>query len=248
MENSEITDTQQSKILRLEFSLADVKKNPAEFLDKFTQLKSDYTSLQTDYSHLQSNYTRLETKNTDNEAENRQLREKIEELQAQIGKNSRNSSLPPSSDGYRKKPTPMNKRKRGERKPGGQTGHKGHTLEFSEHPDEVVEHKPETCAICGGKLDADHMEKIAARQVHDLPELPQKLVVEHQKFSCKCKSCGSTTHAEFPSHIKAPTQYGPNITFCILYLYAEQYFSINRTKQLLKEFSIWRFQQAPSSQ
>ena len=234
MENSEITDTQQTKILRLEFSLADVKKRPAEFLEKFIQLKLDY-------SHLQ-------TENTDNKTEIRRLNEKIEELQAQIGKNSRNSSLPPSSDGYRKKPTPMNKRKRGERKPGGQTGHKGHTLEFSEHPDEVVEHKPETCAICGGKLDADHMEKIAARQVHDLPELPQKLVVEHQKFSCKCKSCGSTTHAEFPSHIKAPTQYGPNITFCILYLYAEQYFSINRTKQLLKEFSIWRFQQAPSSQ
>ena len=76
---------------------------------------------------------------------------------------------------------------------------------------------------------------MGTRQVHDLPELPKKIVIEHQTYGCTCKSCGSTTRAEFPSHIKAPTQYGPNITFYILYLHVGQFISINRTKQLLKE-------------
>ena len=116
MENSKIIATLQAKILRLESSLANEKKYSAGLLDKFTQLKSDYTCLQT-------NYTRVQTKNTDNQTVIRQLREdkaasdkktddtrkelakpmeQIEELRAQVGKNSRNSSLPPSSDGYRK--------------------------------------------------------------------------------------------------------------------------------------------------
>ena len=73
---------------------------------------------------------------------------------------------------------------------------------FKEHPDEVVKHKLWKCATCDEKLDADHMEKIVTRQVHDLPELPKKRVTEHQTYGCKFKSCGSTTRAEFPSYIQ----------------------------------------------
>ena len=95
LENSKITGTQQAKILCLDSSLANVKKYPVEFLDMFIRLKSKFTQ-------IKSGYTRLQTKSTDDQAVIRQLREEVEELRAQVGKNSRNSSLRPSSDGYRK--------------------------------------------------------------------------------------------------------------------------------------------------
>ena len=54
------------------------------------------------------------------------LRQRYARLKAIIAKDSSNSSKPPSTDGLGKKVS--NNREKSERKAGGQTGHKGHTL------------------------------------------------------------------------------------------------------------------------
>ena len=79
----------------------------------------------------------------------------IQELQAQqdrLNKNSKNSSKPPSSDGFKKHRT-KSTRKTGSKKSGGQKGHKGHTLEPSENPDHTEVHKVGQCAMCGVTLE-----------------------------------------------------------------------------------------------
>ena len=53
--------------------------------------------------------------------------ERIKVLEGQLSKTSKNSSKPPSSDGF-KKPRPKSLRRQGERKTGGQNGHTGKTL------------------------------------------------------------------------------------------------------------------------
>lgn len=78
------------------------------------------------------------------------LNVRVTELEAQLNKNSSNSSKPPSSDGLKKKP--KNNRKKSGKPTGGQPGHEGKTLEKVKNPDEVVDIKPEHCE-CGYDLD-----------------------------------------------------------------------------------------------
>jgi len=84
------------------------------------------------------------------DAENRRLAERIKELEARLNMNSRNSSKPPSSDGYAKPPAV--RRKTG-KPPGGQKGHEGRTLLMVEDPDWEITYPVTGCASCGRSLE-----------------------------------------------------------------------------------------------
>jgi transposase len=91
-----------------------------------------------------------------------------------LGKDSSNSSKPPSSDGLGK---PARARRRAadqaaeRRKPGKQPGAPGAHLAQVTEPDQVVEHVPRRCGGCGQGLDGAVMVGVEARQVFDLPPL-----------------------------------------------------------------------------
>lgn len=89
--------------------MADEKRYSAGILDKFTLLKSDYTRLETEITDYQTEIWQIRKdvaadniKTDDTRKELANALEQIEELWAQVGKNSRNCSLLPSSDGLRK--------------------------------------------------------------------------------------------------------------------------------------------------
>ena len=72
------------------------------------------------------------------------LTEKIADLEEKLNKNSRNSSKPPSSDGY-SKPNPKSLRPKSEKKAGGQKGHKSSNLSVPKKIDRTVSHYPARC-------------------------------------------------------------------------------------------------------
>jgi hypothetical protein len=70
------------------------------------------------------------------ESQIKALTERLTTLESRLNQNSRNSSKPPSSDYFFKgKPNPKSLRKKSGKKPGGQKGHSGTTLEMVDNPE-----------------------------------------------------------------------------------------------------------------
>lgn len=76
-----------------------------------------------------------------------QFNQTIQELREQLNKNFKNSSKPPSSDGF-KKPAPKSLRKPSGKKAGGQNGHQGTNLAVITALNEIVRHMPSACEGC----------------------------------------------------------------------------------------------------
>ncbi|MGP3957860.1 DUF6444 domain-containing protein [Nonomuraea sp. 3N208] len=79
--------------------------------------------------------------------ENERLSGRVAELERRLGRNSGNSSLPPSADTFtrpEKKPGGQSGRLRG-----GQPGSAGGGLAMVDRPDTVDDHLPESCTGCG---------------------------------------------------------------------------------------------------
>ncbi|MQA25521.1 MAG: IS66 family transposase, partial [Micromonosporaceae bacterium] len=166
-------------------------------------------------------------------AENEELRGEVGELHRRLGMDSTNSSRPPSSDSPFVKPAPRSLRRKSGRRPGGQPGHPGSTLDLVADPAERKRHEPGPCAGCGAGLADAPEVGMERRQVFDLPPMTVR-VSEHQLIARRC-ACGATTCGTAPEGVNAPVQYGPRVTAIILYLYVGQFLSKKRTAAALAE-------------
>lgn len=138
--------------------------------------------------------------------ENVELSLENKELKARLNSNSKNSSKPPSSDGYKKKPA-FPQKKNG--KQGGQKGHKGRTLHQVDNPNEVVDCNPDKCN-CGYEFTQDQFILSETRQVFDLPK-PELKVTEYQINKARCPVCGKLNKGIIPEGVNAPVQYGNGV-------------------------------------
>jgi transposase len=118
-------------------------------------------------------------------------------------------------------------------KVGGQPGHKGHHLGFSEEPDDIILYSPEECAQCGSDLNGESIS-YERRQVIDLVD-QNKFTTEHRAESKVCEHCKCTSKAFFPEDVTAPVQYGPSVKATATYLNKRQLVPFARTVETLKD-------------
>jgi transposase len=162
-----------------------------------------------------------------------ELQAKVADLAARSGKNSKNSSKPPSSDGLAR-PEPKSLRGKSGRKPGRPPGQPGVTMRLTDHPDKVIRHEPASCRGCGTGLEGAAETGTERRQVTEIPPV-QAQVTEHQMIEKQCPCCGQRTKAAAPAGVTAPVQYGPRAAALGAYLWHGQFLSRDRTCQALGE-------------
>jgi transposase len=162
-----------------------------------------------------------------------ELQARIVELERQLKQNSKNSSRPPSGDRLNRSLSRAQQRKAG-RKPGKQPGDEGFTLRRKEIADDSRDYVPAACGGCGGDLAGLASEKVAARQVVDIPEKIGATVFEHRVHSVRC-GCGHLTRAGAPRGVSAPVQYGPNLRALATYLVVYQHVPVARAAELIAD-------------
>jgi len=163
-----------------------------------------------------------------------QLEQRVQELEAQLARNSSNSGQPPSSDGLAK-PSPKSLRTPSGSKPGGQPGHPGRTLQRVQNPDHIQVHRLEVCPHCGGRgLDQEPVLDYESRQVFDLPPRLVEVTEHRAEIKC-CPHCRQEGRAEFPGSVSAPAQYGPRFESLMVYMNNQQYLPYDRLAQFCED-------------
>jgi transposase len=139
---------------------------------------------------------------------NERLTAQVAELERRLGRNSGNSSMPPSTDTFgrpKKKPQAKSGRRRGR-----QPGAGGAGLTMVEKPDVTEDHVPAACTCCGSALEQGDSIGFERRQVRDIPLITVR-VTEHRAHRCRCV-CGTVTAEPMPEQVAgSPSSYGPNL-------------------------------------
>ena len=231
----------------------------AELQQRYEALEAKHVALEHAYQRLQQDLEFFKNKSqmldeqlknlTEQHQNQAQVAARVPLLEAEnlafrhrLGLNSTNSHLPPSSDGFKKEPVRVRSlREKTHRLSGGQVGHEGETLQQVETPDHIVKHRRETCMKCGESLQNAPVVRVEKRQSFDIP-LRAIEVTEYQAEEQRCL-CGCLNPGEFPAHVTAPAQYGPNMMALGVYLNQAQFIPEDRASETMRDI----FGQGPSA-
>lgn len=156
---------------------------------------------------------------------------RIAALEDRVGRDSSNSSRPPSSDSPYKRSPP--KAPSG-RKPGGQPGHPGSTRHLlkAQDVDHFVPHWPTTCT-CGCALPQVAAGDPVRDQKWELPPV-KPVVTEHQYHAVVCPKCGKTTVATPPCDVPKGA-FGPRAEATAVYFMGAGRLSVMETKRVFND-------------
>ena len=182
---------------------------------------------------LQARLKRLGERLAHQECLNYELKRRLAKLGTLVGKDSHNSSLPPSSDPPGVRRTRSLRRRTGKRV-GGQTSHRGTTRLPEPRPDQVITHAPVECRGCGDPLAEAEATRVERRQLIEVPPV-RLLVTEHRAETRRCPSCGAETKAPFPAGVGAPVCYGSGLRARAAYLHKYQLLPVARTSEAMRD-------------
>jgi len=127
---------------------------------------------------------------------------------------------------------------RGERKAGGQPGHRGsgRKLAPEDQIDEIVDHYPDACRGCGRGFSDDERQPGRRFGRHQVAELPpvSVTVIEHRTHRLRCPDCRAKTTAELPDAIGS-SAFGPNLQAAVVTLTARNRISRRDMSELAGE-------------
>lgn len=158
--------------------------------------------------------------------------QRLNELEGKVGKNSLNSSKPPSSDGLKK--GPAKPRQKGEKPVGGVAGHPGATREMVDHPDQVEELRPQGPCACGARLDGLAARPGERRQQIEIPE-PKTVVTEFRQMWVECAGCGLEQGGEFPAGVTPNVSFGPRLKAYAVGLVQGHFVALERTCEIIAD-------------
>ncbi len=162
--------------------------------------------------------------------------QRLEKLEGQVKKNSRNSSKPPSSD---QKGNSGDGRCRG----GAKKGHKGHFRAAipANQVTERIQVTPEKCSRCGSADLVSERKPKFHREI-DLPEIC-RIVREYRLEQCRCQHCGKHVKAELPEGVTG-TIMGARLTSVIAAWSYQLTLPIRKLRELVAQLTGYRFSSA----
>jgi transposase len=179
------------------------------------------------------------------------LRVELAALRRDAGRDSSNSSQPPSQDGPAAKAKAKAGNDSGEpanaspdgsgeadrpgmrkRKQGGQPGHRGSGLARVARPDRTERVEPPACGACGGSLAGTDGQVSSSVQVFDVPALA--LTVTEYLMMARACPCGQVTTAGLPAGVRGgPACYGPHVTAAATWLASQDVIGIERAADMM---------------
>jgi transposase len=166
------------------------------------------------------------------------LADRVEQLERQAGRDSSNSSRPPSSDSpydRDKRRKDRSLRGRSGRKPGKHPGTSGSTMKLADDPDEVIECPPAECSCCGADLAGEPVTAQQRRQVREITPPPPPKTTEYLVQAKVCARCGTTSAGQAPGYARARASYGPEVHAQAANLVAGHHIPICRSTVVLAQ-------------
>ncbi|MBO0806488.1 MAG: IS66 family transposase, partial [Nocardiopsaceae bacterium] len=167
------------------------------------------------------------------------LRERVEWLSRRLGKDSSNSSKPPSSDGPFRGPRPRGRSSRqpSGRKPGKQPGAPSPALGQVPDPDARAECAPLECRACGAGLSGAPVTGEQRLQVFEAQPAPPPRVTGYVVQARECPCCGEVTEGRAPAGVTGRVQYGPRVHALSALLTSWHHVPVARSVSLLSELA-----------
>jgi transposase len=210
----------------VEIRLAAAETRNAELELENSKLRRELEAAIRRLSKLEARNAKLRAELKDERKDRRAAEAKLSRAESRVESDSRNSSLPPSSDRPKTKAERAKERAskreaeqaeaqaagRTLRKRGGQPGHRGHSRPLlpPEKVDRINDLFPTCCGDCKG-ADFEALPG-SAPTIHQTTDLVPKLTetTEHRLHQAQCKACGKVCRASLPPG-QSQSPFGPGL-------------------------------------
>jgi transposase len=182
--------------------------------DRIAQLEAELVAKDRESAALRAENAAKDGRIATLEQQVSNLTKQVAELSEQLGKNSRNSHLPPSSDTPDERRQRRNKEKKAKqrRKRGAQAGHRGTHRELlpPEKVSKFVDLFPKECENCWAPLP---QVRDPAPKRHQQTEVPpiEPYTTEYHRHEVTCPCCDYRTRAAYDESKIPASPFGPRL-------------------------------------